>query len=86
MSRSLQEKQVESESKALSAFARIEIQLSGIERYAMKFLEEETADLAAEQLRIAEVCVCVCVFLCMFVCVHACIYMHVYIEIHYVLL
>ena len=79
MSRSffpLQEKQVESESKALSAFARIEIQLSGIERYAMKFLEEETADLAAEQLRIAEVCVCIFVYVCVCACmhIHACVH------------
>ena len=36
-------------------FARIEDQLSGVERYAMRFLEAENAEFAAEQLRIAEV-------------------------------
>ena len=36
-------------------FARIEDQLNGVERYAMRFLEAENAEFAAEQLRIAEV-------------------------------
>ena len=39
----------------MSEFASIEEQLNGIEKYAMYFLEEETAELAAEQLRLAEV-------------------------------
>lgn len=46
---------VESDSKVLTEFAAIEHQLSGIERYAMRYLEEENADIAAEQLKIAEV-------------------------------
>ena len=42
--------------KAMSEFAVIEEQLNGIEKYAMYFLEEENAEYAAEQLRLAEVC------------------------------
>ena len=42
-------------SKAMAEFARIEDQLSGIERYAMKYLEEANAEFAAAQLRLAEV-------------------------------
>lgn len=42
-------------SKAVTEFAAIEQQLSGIERYAMRYLEEENADIAAEQLKLAEV-------------------------------
>ena len=42
-------------SKALNEFATIEDQLSGIERYAMRYLEEVNAEFAAEQLKIAEV-------------------------------
>ncbi len=41
----------------MSEFATIEEQLNGIEKYAMYFLEEETAEFAAEQLRVAEVCI-----------------------------
>ena len=33
----------------------LDAQLSGVERYAVKFLEAESADFTAEQLRIAEV-------------------------------
>ena len=43
-------------SKAMAEFARIEEQLNGVERYAMKYLEEENAEFAAAQLRLAEVC------------------------------
>lgn len=46
---------LESDSKVLSEFAAIEHQLSGIERYAMRYLEEETAEIATEQLKMAEV-------------------------------
>ena len=46
---------LESSSKVLTEFAAIEHQLSGIERYAMRYLEEENAEIAAEQLKIAEV-------------------------------
>ena len=42
-------------SRVLAEFSRIEEQLSGVERYAMNYLEEQNADFAAEQLRIAEV-------------------------------
>jgi len=42
-------------SKAMAEFARIEEQLNGVERYAMKYLEEENAEFAAAQLRLAEV-------------------------------
>ena len=41
--------------KAMSEFATIEEQLNGVEKYAVYFLEEETADFTAEQLRVAEV-------------------------------
>ena len=40
----------------MSEFASVEEQLNSIEKYAMSFLEEETAEFAAEQLRHAEVC------------------------------
>lgn len=40
----------------MSEFASIEEQLNAVEKYAMYFIEEETAEFAAEQLRIAEVC------------------------------
>jgi len=33
----------------------IEEQLNGVEKYAMYFMEEENAEVAAEQLRVAEV-------------------------------
>ena len=46
---------LESSSKALSEFATIEYQLSGVERYAMRYLEEKNAEAAAEQLKMAEV-------------------------------
>lgn len=39
----------------MSEFSAIEEQLNGIEKYAVYFLEEETAEFAAEQLRVAEV-------------------------------
>lgn len=39
----------------MSEIASIEDQLNGIEKYAMYFIEEETAELAAEKLRRAEV-------------------------------
>ncbi len=41
----------------LKEFAHLEEQLNGVERYAMKFLEAENAEFAAQQLRIAEVLV-----------------------------
>ena len=46
---------LEGSSKVLTEFATIEHQLSGIERYAMRYLEEENAEIAAEQLKLAEV-------------------------------
>jgi len=54
---SLNSKEVRPEaecSKAMAEFARIEEQLNGVERYAMKYLEEENAEFAAAQLRLAE--------------------------------
>ena len=45
----------EETAQAMSEIAAIEEQLNGVEKYAMYFLEEETADYAAEQLRLAEV-------------------------------
>ena len=39
----------------LLEFASLEEQLSGVERYAMKFIETENADIAEQQLRQAEV-------------------------------
>ena len=46
---------LEFSSKALNEFAVIEDQLSGVERYAMRYLEEKNAKVTAEQLKIAEV-------------------------------
>ena len=46
---------IEGSRKVLTEFAAIEHQLSGIERYAMRYLEEENAEIAAEQLKLAEV-------------------------------
>ncbi len=46
---------LENNSKVLTEFVTIEHQLSGVERYAMRYLEEENADVAAEQLKLAEV-------------------------------
>ena len=40
---------------AIDEFAGVEDQLSGVERYAMRYLEEVNAEFAAEQLKIAEV-------------------------------
>ena len=48
----------EETARAMSEFASIEEQLNAVEKYAMYFIEEETAEFAAEQLRIAEVCIC----------------------------
>lgn len=45
----------EETARAMSEFASIEEQLNAVEKYAMYFLEEETAEFAAEQLRLAEV-------------------------------
>lgn len=45
----------EETAQVISEIAAIEEQLNGIEKYAMYFLEEETAESAAEQLRLAEV-------------------------------
>ena len=45
----------EETAKAMSEFAIIEEQLNAVEKYAMYFLEEETAEVATEQLRLAEV-------------------------------
>lgn len=50
----------EETAKAMSEFATIEEQLNDIEKYAMYFLEEESAEFAAEQLRLAEVGSYVC--------------------------
>ena len=43
-------------SRAVQEFSQLEDQLSGVERYAMKFLEAENAEKADERLRQAEVC------------------------------
>ena len=43
--------------KIRSEFAAIDEQLNHVERYAMRYLEEENAGVAAEQLKQAEVCV-----------------------------
>ena len=55
---------VDSSSKVLTEFATIEHQLSGVERYAMRYLEEENAEIAAEQLKLAEVSI-VSVIMCL---------------------
>lgn len=47
---------IDSSSKAMNEFTEVESQLSGVERYAMRYLEEANAEFAAEQLKIAEVC------------------------------
>ena len=44
-----------SESQVLHKFSVLEEQLSGIERYVMRFLEAENSEIAALQLRQAEV-------------------------------
>ena len=51
----------EETTQVMSEIAAIEDQLNGIEKYAMYFLEEETAESAAEQLRLAEVLVFSCI-------------------------
>ena len=43
------------ESQILHKFSVLEEQLSGIERYVMRFLEAENSEIAALQLRQAEV-------------------------------
>ena len=43
--------------KVRSEFAAIDEQLNSVERYAMRYLEEENAGVAAEQLKQAEVTV-----------------------------
>ena len=48
---------IDNGSKVMSEFAEVEDQLSGVERYAMRYLEETNAEFAAEQLKIAEVSV-----------------------------
>lgn len=60
------------EDKIRSEFAAIDDQLNGVERYAMRYLEEENAGAAAEQLKQAEVLlVCFMLYLqCN--CVHTC--------------
>ena len=45
----------EETAKALSEFTSIEEQLNAVEKYAMYFIEEETAEITAEQMRQAEV-------------------------------
>ena len=45
----------EAESKVMLEFAQIEEQLSGVERYAMRILEAESAEFTAQRLRQAEV-------------------------------
>ena len=52
----------------MAEFASVEEQLNAVEKYAMYFLEEETAEFAAEQLRLAEVRIqnyglCVCMYI-----------------------
>ena len=54
----LQESVKEGEGEKIrSEFAAIDEQLNNVERYAMRYLEEENAGVAAEQLKQAEVCV-----------------------------
>ena len=43
------------DAKAMAEIVAIEEQLNGIEKYAMYFMEQENAEVAAEQLRVAEV-------------------------------
>ena len=79
-------------SRAVQEFAQLEEQLSGVERYAMKFLEVENADVAAERLRQAEVSFTVyytgLLYMYMYTpCmlhVYTCIYIHVYCTYMYV--
>ena len=52
---SIQELGHNSESQVLRKFSVLEEQLSGIERYVMRFLEAENSEIAALQLRQAEV-------------------------------
>ena len=49
-------------SRAVQEFSQLEDQLSGVERYAMKFLEAENAEKADERLRQAEVCSVRCMY------------------------
>ena len=44
------------ESQVQSEFDLMREQLSGVEQYAMRYLEAERADVATEELRVAEVC------------------------------
>lgn len=46
------------DAKAMAEVAAIEEQLNGVEKYAMYFMEQENAEVAAEQLRRAEVWIC----------------------------
>ena len=46
---------IDNYSKVMNEFAQVEDQLSGVERYAMRYLEEANAEFAAEQLKMAEV-------------------------------
>lgn len=46
---------LENNTKISIELGAIEHHLSGVERYAVRYLEEESADTAAEQLQIAEV-------------------------------
>ena len=43
------------ESQVECEFALLQEQLSGVEQYAMRYLELERADITSEELRIAEV-------------------------------
>ena len=46
---------VEAESQVQSEFAQLQEQLSGVEQYAMRYLEAERAHIISQELRLAEV-------------------------------
>ena len=46
---------MEVESQVQSEFARLQEQLSGVEQYAVRYLEAERAHIMSHELRLAEV-------------------------------
>ena len=47
-------------SQVQSEFDRLQEELSGVEQYAMRYLEAERAHITSQELRLAEVCVLYC--------------------------
>ena len=47
---------VGAESQVQSEFDRLQEELSGVEQYAMRYLESERAHITSQELRLAEVC------------------------------